>query len=34
MPLVVRGSEGGTREWNSPWLERNAGLPLLTFWVV
>jgi hypothetical protein len=25
--LVVKGSEGGTREWNSPWLERDAGLP-------
>lgn len=25
-PFVVRGSEGGTREWNSPWLETDSGL--------
>jgi hypothetical protein len=24
-PLVVRGSEGGTRAWNSPWFTRESG---------
>lgn len=30
---LLGGSEGATREWFSPWLERDVGLPLLTFWV-
>jgi hypothetical protein len=28
-PLVVRGSEGDTREWNSPWLETASALDLV-----
>lgn len=25
-PFVVRGSERGIEEWNSPWLETASGL--------